>query len=76
MKTQKYPIGNTFQSSVMQLNLLDLFESAHDHDVKDSLPVANQGTARDLIIVDDGSNVYLCVKTSRGWFRTAALTAL
>lgn len=75
-KTQPNPIGNDVKSSVLQQNLEELFDSAHDHAVHSSLPTANEGSSRDMVIVDDGTSVYICVKTSRGWFRTAALTAL
>lgn len=75
-QTQKNPIGNDFNANVIQLNFNQLFESAHEHMVKSSLPANREGSARDIVISDDGTNVYLCVKTSRGWFRTAALTAI
>lgn len=75
-KIQKMPVGTELKSSVVQHNLQDLYESAHDHLIKSSLPAAKEGSKRDIIVVDDGTNVYICVKTSRGWFRTAALTAI
>lgn len=74
-ETQKNPLGNNLNVSIVQQNLKDLFEFAHQHPVKDALPSSNEGASRDIVIVDDGTNVYLAVKTSRGWFRTAALTA-
>lgn len=75
-KTQKHPIGNNFNANIIQENLLDLFHSAHDHVVRNSFPSANEGASRDIVIVDDGTSVYLCVKTSRGWFKSAALTSV
>lgn len=74
-ETQKNPVGNTLNVSIVQQNFKDLFQFAHQHPVKDSLPTSIQGNSRDIVIVDDGTNVYIAVKTSRGWFRTAALTA-
>ena len=76
MKTQKHPIGNDVKANVLQINLAELFELAHEHPVRAELPAAADGMPRDIVLVDDGTNVYLCVKTSRGWFRTTALTAL
>lgn len=75
-ETQKNPMGNDLNVSIVQQNFKDLFQFAHQHQVKSSLPTSTQGTSRDILIVDDGTNVYLCVKTTRGWFRTAALTAI
>lgn len=75
-KTQSNPIGNDFNANVVQLNLEELFEHSHDHRVRDTFPAANEGTSRDIVIVDTGSAVYICVKTARGWFKTVALTAV
>jgi hypothetical protein len=75
-KTQKHPIGNDFNANVIQENIFELFQYAHEHPVKSSLPTRNEGSPRDIVLVDDGTSVYLCVKTSRGWFRSAALTAI
>jgi hypothetical protein len=63
-------------SEVLQRNLESLFQLAHSHGVRVSFPGATDGAASDIVSVDDGTNVYLLVKTSRGWYRTAALTAI
>jgi hypothetical protein len=39
-------------------------------------PGVNDGAIQTLSIVDNGTNVYLIVKTKRGWFRTADLSAI
>lgn len=75
-KTQKHPIGNEFNANIIQENLFELFQYAHDHIVRNSFPSANEGASRDVTIVDTGSAVYICVKTPRGWFKSAALTAV
>lgn len=75
-RTQPNPIGNDVIPSVLQDNLLELFQFAHDHPVRSSLPTSSQGASGDIITVDDGTNVYICIRTSRGWFRTSALTAI
>lgn len=75
-KTQNHPTGNDFKAAVLQNNLEELFEAAHDHMVRSTFPAPNEGAPRDIIIVDTGTAVHICVKTSRGWFQTAALTAV
>jgi hypothetical protein len=75
-KTQNHPVGNDFKANVLQENLFELFQYAHDHVVRKSFPLANEGSIRDIVIVDDGTSTYICVKTSRGWFKTSALTSV
>lgn len=75
-KTQPNPVGNDFNANVLQLNLEELFESAHDHIVRATFPATNEGSPRDIVIVDTGSAVYICIKTARGWFKTTALSAV
>lgn len=60
----------------IQRNMDDLFEAAHSHVVKSSLPRTSDGSPQDIAIVDDGMNVFIAVRTTRGWFRTPALTAI
>ena len=74
VKTKKHPIGNDFNANVVQENLFELFQDTHEHFVRDSFPSAKEGNIRDIAIVDNGTAVYICVKTSRGWFKTAALS--
>lgn len=66
----------TDYSATLQLTLADLFQSAHDHTVLPTNPRATDGTPQDIKIVDDGTNVYLAVKTSRGWFKGPNFTAI
>jgi hypothetical protein len=75
-KTQKHPIGNDFNANVVQESFLELFQAAHDHVVKNAFPSTSDGSPRDVVIVDTGTAVYICVKTSRGWFKTASLAAV
>lgn len=75
-RTQPNPVGNNLKNSVVQQNLEELFEFAHDHPVRSTFPSASDGAPGDIVAVDDGTNVYACFKTSRGWFRTAALIAI
>lgn len=75
-RTQPNPVGNELKSSVVQQNLEELFEFAHNHPVRSTLPAASEGASGDIIIVDDGTDVFVCVKTSRGWFQSSALTII
>lgn len=61
---------------IIQDNLLELHEAGHEHTVLTEDPATNDGMIQDIKIVDDGTTVKLAVKTARGWFVTAALTAL
>lgn len=63
-------------SEIVQRNMEELFQIAHQHPVRSTLPGATDGSVNDIVIYDDGTTVYLLAKTSRGWFRTAALTAI
>jgi len=75
-QTQKIPIGNEVKANVLQRNLEELYGFAHEHIVRSAFPLASEGSPRDIIIVDTGSAVHICVKTSRGWFKSAAFTAI
>lgn len=75
-RKQQFPIGNEVKSNVLQRNLQELFEVAHDHPIRETFPSAREGMPHDLVIVDTGSAVHICVKTARGWFKSAAFTAI
>jgi hypothetical protein len=66
----------TDYSSTIQLTLDDLHQAAHDHLVLASNPAENDGAIQTFSVVDNGTSVYLVVKTKRGWFRSAAFTTL
>lgn len=66
----------TDYSSVIQLTFDDLYQSAHDHLVLTADPKPTDGSIQTVSIVDDGVNVYLVVKTGRGWFKSPTFTAL
>jgi hypothetical protein len=66
----------TDYSSTIQLTFDDLHQVAHDHLVLAKNPGTNDGSIQTVSIVDDGTNVYLIVKTKRGWFRSAAFTGI
>lgn len=63
-------------AAVIQENLAELFESAHDHVVLSANPTERQGSIQMISIVDDGTDVYLVVKTKRGLFKSPNFTAI
>lgn len=66
----------TDYSSTIQLTFDDLYQAAHDHRVLKTDPADNDGSIETVSIVDNGTNVYLVVKTKRGWFKSPNFTAL
>lgn len=66
----------TDYTAALQYSLSDLFQAAHDHTVVTTNPKVQDGAPQDIKIVDDGTNVYLVVKTNRGWFKSANFTAI
>lgn len=66
----------TDYTSAIQYSFGDLFQSAHDHLILSENPPSNAGAKQQISIVDDGTNVYLVVKTGRGWFKSTNFTAI
>ena len=66
----------TDYTSVIQGSLGQLFQAAHDHLVLSENPAAKDGAIQAVSIVDTGKEVYLVVKTSRGWFKSPSFTAI
>ena len=63
-------------TAVLSRSLDDLYDSAHEHSLLTADPASTTGQVGDLKIVDTGSSVYLVVKTSRGWFKSSAFSAI
>lgn len=63
-------------STTIQLTFDELFLAAHDHVVLPSNPAAQDGAIQTVSIVDNGTNVYMVVKTKRGWFKSPNFTAV
>lgn len=63
-------------SAVIQLTFDDLYQSAHDHKVLTVDPSPNDGAIQTISIVDNGTDVYMVVKTRRGWFKSPSFTAV
>jgi len=63
-------------SQTLQGNLKELFQVAHEHRRITSVPKVNDGAIGDIYIFDDGTNIRLYVKTSRGWAVSTAFTLI
>jgi hypothetical protein len=63
-------------TATVQHGFAELFFASHDHSVRSAAPDSRQGSVQAIDIVDDGTNVYLVVKTARGWFKSANFTAV
>jgi hypothetical protein len=84
-KTQQRPVSPpvepdkqtlTDYTANIQVSFNDLFQSAHDHLVLKKVPPVNSGKPQTISIVDDGTNVYIVVRTLRGWFKSANFTTV
>lgn len=61
-------------SAIVQSNFVDLFQSAHDHQIRTSIPGNSEGNIGDIIPVFQDPSWYLYIKISSDtWKRTAAL---
>lgn len=75
-RTMPRGVGNDFSASSTLFLFEELYQLAHDHPVRTAFPAAQDGEIGDIVVVDTTTAVYICTKTSRGWFKTAALTAV
>lgn len=61
-------------AAVVQSNMVDLFQSAHEHTVRTTVPGSSEGNIGDILPVYTAPNWYLYVKVDAAtWKRTAAL---
>ncbi len=63
-------------SQVIQNSFSDLFQAAHIHQVVSVAPTTRTGTVGDIYLFDDGTNIYLYIKTPRGWARSSSFTLI
>ena len=63
-------------SQTVQSNLLALFQAGHVHRFINVAPKKNDGSVGDIYLLDDGTNIYLYAKTSRGWAKSSILTLI
>lgn len=63
-------------SQILQGNFLALFQAGHIHAVVSTAPTSRTGGVGDIYIFDDGKNIYLYIKTSRGWAKSPAFALI
>lgn len=63
-------------AQVIQSSFYALYQAAHIHRVITVAPSPNDGTVGDIYLFDDKTNIYIYIKTPRGWARTSALTLI
>lgn len=63
-------------SQVIQNSFKTLFQAGHIHNVISVVPKKNDGAVGDIYLFDDGTNIYLYIKTSRGWAKSSILTLI
>lgn len=63
-------------SQIVQNSMQTLFLAAHIHEVVSTVPNSRTGIVGDIYLFDDGTNIYLYIKTSRGWARSASFTLI
>lgn len=63
-------------SQIIQSSFLTLFQAAHVHATVTTVPNSRTGNPGDIYLYDDGTSIYLYIKTGRGWARSAAFTLI
>ena len=63
-------------SQIIQSSFGTLFQAAHVHKIVTAVPDTRTGAVGDIYILDDGTSIYLCVKTNRGWAKSSAFTLI
>lgn len=54
-------------SSIIQDNLGDLFQAAHNHTLRTTVPASNEGNVGDIFLVETSTTFKLYVKFTTGW---------
>lgn len=73
MKTQDFPISDKPSPEVIQRNLEDLFQFAHEHGIRTTAPSSTEGSVGDILPVLLGTTGYLYIKFPEiGWKRVTA----
>jgi len=63
-------------SQIIQSNMQALFQAAHVHKSITTAPKTNDGNVGDIYLYDDGTSIYVYIKTNRGWAKSAAYTLI
>lgn len=63
-------------AQVIQSSFLKLYQEAHVHRIITVVPKANDGEVGDIYIFDDKTNIYLYIKTPRGWAKSSSFALI
>lgn len=63
-------------SQIIDSNLQALFQAGHVHKVVSAVPKKNDGNVGDIYLYDNGTSIYVYIKTGRGWAKSAAYTLI
>lgn len=63
-------------SQVIQNSFKTLFQAGHTHRIITAVPKVNDGSVGDIYLFDDGTDVYIYAKTSRGWAKSTIFTLI
>ena len=63
-------------SQVIQKSFKTLFQAGQIHRVLVVAPKPNDGEVGSIYLFDDGTSIYLYIKTNRGWAKSSTLTLI
>lgn len=63
-------------SQIIQSCMQTLFQAGHVHRVITTAPKKNDGGPGDIYLFDDGTSIFVYIKTNRGWAKSAAYTLI
>lgn len=63
-------------SQIIQSCMQTLFQAAHVHKSIITAPKINDGSVGDIYLFDDGTSIFVYIKTNRGWAKSAAYTLI
>lgn len=63
-------------SQIIQSNMLALFQAGHIHKAITAAPKPNDGNVGDIYLFDNGTTIFVYIKTTRGWAKSSAYTLI
>lgn len=63
-------------AQIIQSAFGTLYQAAHVHAIVSVEPSDRTGNPGDIYLFDDGTNIYLYIKTGRGWAKSSGFTLI
>lgn len=63
-------------SQIIQSCMQTLFQAGHVHKLITTAPKVNDGSVGDIYLFDDGTTIFVYIKTNRGWAKSSAYTLI